>query len=129
VTGSADPKVTFGLYLADLRVQRGRELGELSRTTRIPETLLQALEYGDAERLPDRVFVANFLRAYAEELGLRQDDLELRFYGAYGRPAEQDPAVLERARQRRARWQAVGVLVVALLGLAVFLWLNRPVPR
>ncbi len=129
MAGSADPKVTFGHYLAELRMQRGRELGELARATRIPESLLQALEYGDAERLPDRVFVANFLRAYSGELGLRQDDLEARFYEAYGRPLEEDPAALERERQRLARWQAVGVALAALLGLAVFLWINRPVPR
>ena len=129
MAGSADPRVTFGHYLAGLREQRVRELGELARATRIPASLLQALEYGDAERLPDRVFVANFLRAYAAELGLRQDELEGRFYGAYGRAAEEDPAVLERERQRRARWQAGGVLLIGLAGLVTFLWLNRPLPR
>jgi len=129
VQGSVDPKVTFGHYLADLRVQRGRELGELARATRIPESLLQALEYGDVERLPDRVFLANFLRAYAGELGLPHDELEARFDAAYGRPQEPDPAALERERLRRARWQAGVLAVLALAGLAIFIWMNRPVPR
>lgn len=127
--GNVDPRVTFGHELARLREGRRRELGEVARATRIPESLLQALEYGDAERLPDRVFVANFLRAYAGELGLPQDALEARFYEAYGRPQEEDPSVLERQRLRRARWQAGILAVLALAALVAFIWLNRPVPR
>ena len=121
--------MTFGHYLAGLRAERGRKLGELARATRIPESLLQALEYGDAERLPDRVFLANFLRAYAAELGLPQEEMEARFLDAYGRRLAVDPSALERERLRRARWQAGMVAALALAGFLAFLWLNRPVPR
>lgn len=120
-----EDKVELGRYLAAQRMQRGRELRELAQATRIPASLLEALEYGDGERLPDRVFLANYLKAYAAELGLPLQELEARFYAAYGRAEEVDPVALERVRRRRALVQAVIVGALVVAGIVAFFVMNR----
>ncbi|MEN9797099.1 MAG: hypothetical protein RL653_795 [Pseudomonadota bacterium] len=125
MAGVQEQRAELGRYLAAQREQRGRELRELAKATRIPASLLEALEYGDAERLPDRVFLANYLKAYAAELGLPLAELEARFQAAYGRAEEIDPVALERARRRRALLHAVIAGALALAGLVAFFVMNR----
>jgi cytoskeletal protein RodZ len=125
VAGAQEERVELGRYLTAQRERRGRELRELAQATRIPASLLEALEYGDAERLPDRVFLANYLKAYAAELGLPLSELEARFQAAYGRAEEIDPVALERERRRRAMVHAVLAGGLALAGLVLFFFMNR----
>jgi cytoskeletal protein RodZ len=80
----------FGKYLAQQRELRGLSREEVSQATRIPGALIAALEEGELTRLPGRVFVVNYIRSYAEEIGLSPDEAVLRF-------EEVDQALQEQA--------------------------------
>lgn len=69
----------FGRYLGQQRELRGLTREDMSRSTKIPPSLLEALELGQVERLPERVFVVNFVRSYAHVLGLEEEETLLRF--------------------------------------------------
>ncbi len=125
--------VEFGKYLSQQRELRGLSRDEVSRVTKISPSLLTALEDGQVERLPARVFVLNYIRAYATVIGLSPEDAVLRYEEVDKATPEPSPAVLERERRRRA-WAGVCVLLVALgVGTYVFLVMTgkapHPLPR
>ena len=64
-----------GHQLFTARQQRGLTLDDISRTTKIPVSLLEAIERNDVARLPQGFFTRAFVRAYAQEVGVNADDL------------------------------------------------------
>jgi cytoskeletal protein RodZ len=111
----------FGRYLQLQRELRGLSLEEVALKTRIPPTLLGALEAGQSERFPERIFVLNYIRSYAGAVGLSPDDAVNRFHEIPESPKAEhfDPAALEvdrRARASTAMWATIaGVSLVGLL--------------
>lgn len=123
--------VEFGKYLSQQRELRGLSRDEVSRVTKISPSLIAALEEGQVERLPSRVFVVNYIRAYATVIGLAPEEAVLRFEEVDKATPEPSPVVLERERRRRA-WLVLGVvlLLVALgVGAYVALVMNGKVPN
>jgi cytoskeletal protein RodZ len=125
--------VEFGKYLSQQRELRGLSRDEVSRVTKISPSLITALEEGQVERLPSRVFVLNYIRAYASVIGLAPEDAVLRYEEVDKALPEPSPASLERERRRRA-WVGLCVLLVALgLGTYVALMMTgkapNPLPR
>lgn len=108
----------FGRYLAQQRELRGLSREEVSQATRIAVGMLSALEEGRAERLPGRVFVLHYIRAYARAIGLQPEDAVLRFEEV-GETVKTSPppAALERARRRRALWSLFAAVAVGVAGL------------
>jgi cytoskeletal protein RodZ len=115
--------VDFGKYLTQQRELRGMTRAQVSNATRIPESVLVALETGQAERLPPRVFVVNYVRSYAQVIGLGPEEAVLR-YQEVAAPGQDvtSPQELERRRRRRA-WLILGGLSVGALGLGAALLL------
>lgn len=72
-------KESFSDYLKRHREASGKTLDGISRTTRIPKRYLQALEDGDASKLPEEAFARGFLRSYSQEVGLDTDETLLRY--------------------------------------------------
>jgi cytoskeletal protein RodZ len=111
--------------LRQQRELRGLSRDDVSRATRISPTLVAALEDGQADRFPERVFVINHLRGYAGAVGLSVDDVINRFHEIPGTlaPTETSPVALEAAR-RKSAWLVLAVLaiVIALGGLGLYLW-------
>ena len=140
-------------HVADrLRVARERadlSIQEISARTKIRVGALEALERGDFDRLPGDFYTRSFLKAYAREVQLPEEDL-LREYDethgsaelerapvaapAAGRPAPQ-PLVVHQSRQPLAilrhpvvlRWPrgyntpvGIGLAVVLLIALVIF---------
>jgi cytoskeleton protein RodZ len=64
-----------GHQLFTARQRRGLSLDDISRTTKIPVSLLEAIERDDAARLPQGFFTRAFVRAYAHEVGVNADAL------------------------------------------------------
>lgn len=64
-----------GHQLFTARQRRGLTLDDISRTTKIPVSLLEAIERDDVARLPQGFFTRAFVRAYAHEVGVNADDL------------------------------------------------------
>jgi cytoskeletal protein RodZ len=111
--------VEFGKYLSQQRELRGLSRDEVSRVTKISPSLISALEEGQVERLPSRVFVVNYVRAYAQVIGLAPEEAVLRYEEVDKATPEPSPVVLERERRRRAWWILAGVLVVLGVGAYV----------
>jgi cytoskeletal protein RodZ len=104
----------FGRYLAQQRELRGLSREEVQKVTRIPSAILAALELGDVAHLPARVFILNYIRAYAQAIGIGPDEAVLR-YEEVDRTVKSlpAPAVLERQRRRRA-WITLACVVVGI---------------
>lgn len=115
----------FGRYLSQQRTSKGMSRDDIAKATRIPPTLVAALEDGLAERLPERVFVLNYVKSYALAVGLSPDEVINKFYEIPGTlaPTEQSPVSLEAARRKRA-WTMMAVMaaVIVLAFLALYVW-------
>ncbi|HYO56446.1 helix-turn-helix domain-containing protein [Archangium sp.] len=126
--------VEFGKYLSQQRELRGLSRDEVSQETKISPSLIAALEEGQVERLPARVFVVNYIRAYATVIGLAPEEAILRYDEVDKAKPEPSPVVLERERRRRA-WLALAVLLVVTLGVGTYVALvmtgkvPNPLPR
>jgi cytoskeletal protein RodZ len=68
-----------GLKLAQAREQRELSLEEFAVKTHIPARLLQAIETGDLNRLPEPVYIQSFIRQYANAIGLNGVQLASEF--------------------------------------------------
>jgi cytoskeletal protein RodZ len=119
--------VDYGRYLTQQRELRGLSRDDVSKATKIPPTLLIALETGEVDRLPGRVFVVNYIRAYAQVIGLEPDDAVLRFEEIdKTQMSTPPPAALERARVQNAlRTLALVVLVLVVVGLGVLFYTGQ----
>ena len=114
----------FGRYLHMQRELRGISLDDIARQTKIPPTLIGALEAGQSERFPERIFVLNYIRSYATAVGLSPDDVVNRFHEIPDAPREEhfDPQALEVVRRARASsvmWSAIAAVVVVSVLLAL----------
>lgn len=114
----------FGRYLQLQRELRGLSLDDIARQTKIPPTLIGALESGQAERFPERIFVLNYIRSYAGAVGLSPDDAVNRFHEIPESPKAEhfDPAALEVDRRKHASsamWTTIAAVVVASMLLAL----------
>ncbi|MEW6433090.1 MAG: helix-turn-helix transcriptional regulator [Myxococcota bacterium] len=96
--------VDFGRFLKARRVLKGLSIDEVARRTKISHALVGALEEGQSERLPARVFVLNYIKSYAQVVGLEPEQAVSRFEAIPEAPRAEpfDPAALEAARRERA---------------------------
>lgn len=60
----------IGAYLRQLRQEQSISTEEVAAKTFIPSRLLQALEEGQSERLPEPVFIQGFIRRYGDAINL-----------------------------------------------------------
>jgi cytoskeletal protein RodZ len=121
--------VDFGKYLSQQRELRGLSREDISRATKIPPSLIVALEEGQVERLPARIFVVNYVRAYASVIGLAPDEAVLRYEEVDKATPAPSPAVLEQERRKRAWVGLTVMLFVAALGVYAFLVVTGKLPR
>ncbi|NOK18127.1 helix-turn-helix domain-containing protein [Corallococcus carmarthensis] len=120
--------VDFGKYLSQQRELRGLSREDVSRETKIPPSLVAALEAGQVERLPERVFVLNYIRAYAQVIGLSPEEAALRYEEVDRAVPAPSPVQLEKERRKRAYVILAVVLAVLLLGAVLFLVLSGKLP-
>ncbi|HET9449371.1 MAG TPA: helix-turn-helix transcriptional regulator [Aggregicoccus sp.] len=114
--------IDFGRFLTQQRELRGLSRDEVARATKIPPTLIAALESGQVERLPARIFVLNYIRAYAQVIGMEPEEAVLRYEEMDKTvPSEPPPAALERARRNRAWVGLVLTLVAVAIAVAAVL--------
>jgi cytoskeletal protein RodZ len=102
---------------------------DITRATKIPPSLVAALEEGQAERLPARIFVLNYIRAYAHVIGMAPEEAVLRYEEVDKATPAPTPAVLERERRRRA-WMGLAMMMLVLaVGVYAFLVVTGKLPR
>lgn len=83
--GTATPSRAqqFGEALRGLRDATGVTLETISAETKISRRILEALEQGQFQYLPEPVFTRNFVRQYARAVGADEVDLVESFDGAW----------------------------------------------
>ena len=114
----------FGRFLKQQRELRGLSREDLSRLTRISPGVIVALEEGQTEKLPEQVFVQNYVRSYAKAVGLPEDEVLSRLLAVPGvlPPTEPSPVLLESSRRKDAYRALVVVVLVAIVGLLALWW-------
>ncbi|MEM1311752.1 MAG: helix-turn-helix transcriptional regulator, partial [Cyanobacteria bacterium P01_H01_bin.153] len=70
---------SVGAYLRDLRKEKGTTIDEVANQIFIRPALVEAIETGDWESLPEPVFVQGFIRRYADYLGLNGKEVASQF--------------------------------------------------
>lgn len=119
----------LGETLRERRTALGMSLLQAEEATRIRAKLLDSLENGDYDRLPDPGYVRGYVTSYASFLELDSASM-LAMYraetGAGGRSRDIAPAgeaVKPRGQQHAVPLNAALILVVILAVLALGVWL------
>src|SRR5512133_3372926 len=90
-SATGDRLEAFGRWLVRERELRSLGRDEVVRATKLAPPVVEALESGEAARIPPRAYVVGYLRAYAAAVGLDADEVVLRFEEAAG-PAGAPPS-------------------------------------
>lgn len=69
----------IGVFLRENREKQSKSLEDIAIRTYIRPQLLNGIESGDPDLLPEPIFVQGFIRRYAENLGLNGKDLSAQF--------------------------------------------------
>lgn len=94
---------SLGEMLRAAREARGAQLAEISRQTAVRADYLEALEEGRHDDLPEPVYVRNFVRLYAQALGLDpRIALEMYVSEVSGGPQQPQAEPVATARRRPA---------------------------
>jgi cytoskeleton protein RodZ len=97
------PRLGLGGDLAAARLERGLDLRDAERETKIRAHYLAALEEEDFDALPGEGYAAVFLRTYASYLGLDADVCADELRRRRGARAPRVGSVITRASRRRPR--------------------------
>lgn len=118
--------------LREARTAKGLELGDIAEITHVRKEYLKALEEGRYSDLPEDIYSRNFLRLYAQALGLEDSKL-LDHYGRERRSAlgitpnepirNQNQEIIhdqESSASKPFGWILTLLLLAALAGLGYF---------
>lgn len=118
----------FGKLFADARAARGVTLKQVSASTKIPVSTLQAIERDEIDSLPGGIFTRGFIRSYADAVGLDPRATLERFEARF--PQESSVSTLlatieGRANEEFARRQrtAKALIWTTLLSAPLIVWL------
>jgi|SRR5215510_6261998 len=105
---------TLGEEIKRRREERNISLNEISESTRISVRFLKAIEADNFAILPGGIFTRSFIRSYAKEVGLNEEEA-MTLYNQYlvaQQTAEQQAIEQEAAssRQRKSSSNNVSIL-------------------
>ena len=94
---------SFGEKLRKQREQRGIALDAISNTTKISTRMLRALEDEHFDQLPGGVFNKGFVRAYARQVGLDEEEAVTDYLAALRESQIQQQSILPDFRAPAAK--------------------------
>ncbi len=94
---------SFGEKLRKRREERGIELDAISNTTKISTRMLRALEDEHFDQLPGGVFNKGFVRAYARQIGLDEEEAVTDYLAALRESQVQQQSILPDFRSPAAK--------------------------
>lgn len=116
--------LSVGEILRRTRVHYGQSLDQIGQILRIRATQLEALEKGDVDQLPGRVYAIGFVRAYAEYLGLDGDKMVYLFkqqsVGRQTRPDLQFPVAAADTKIPTISMVMVGLALCLAVGIGAY---------
>jgi cytoskeletal protein RodZ len=98
----------FGEKLRKQREQRGIALDAISNTTKISPRMLRALEDEHFDQLPGGVFNKGFVRAYARQVGLDEEEAVTDYLAALRESQIQQQSILPDFRTPAGKPSAAG---------------------
>jgi cytoskeletal protein RodZ len=98
----------FGEKLRKQREQRGIALDAISNTTKISPRMLRALEDEHFDQLPGGVFNKGFVRAYARQVGLDEEEAVTDYLAALRESQIQQQSILPDFRTPAAKPSTAG---------------------
>jgi len=116
-----------GDILRRTRLHYGQSLKDIENALRIRESQLKAIENGEIEKLPGRVYAIGFVRTYAEYLGLDGAKIAQLFKSQYmdAQPkAELSFPVPASESQTPSSWVLIGSVIAAVAILSGWLFLQ-----
>lgn len=75
INGQPDPLQEIGSYLRQTRKKQGLSLEAIADRTQIPVRLLQALEEGNREDLPEAVYIRGMIKRFGDLVGINGTEL------------------------------------------------------
>ncbi|MBL7178810.1 MAG: RodZ domain-containing protein [Pseudomonadota bacterium] len=111
--------LSFGRYLKAIRLEKGIDLIEVSKETKIGMDYLVMIEKEDHDRLPAEVFVKGFLRAYAQVVDANGDEAVKRYLSSRRVFQEAIGFDADLKRSGQAFWPRLLLSLGALLGIIV----------
>ena len=128
--------MSIGATLAAARGRAGLTVGEVSQRTRVRENIIQGIERDDFAACGGGFYARGHIRAIADAVGTDPVPLIEEFDETRGSAPEiiaaeaLQPAMPLRTRERRrVRWtSALAVVVLAVLGFAVYKAVSGVVP-
>lgn len=108
----------IGEKLLEAREQKGISLEQISELTKIRSVYLQALETGEVDNLPDKVYVKGFLRSYAKIVDLDPREI-LEIYQRYIDKVPADEAPKKESAIIYKRPRSVGKIILTILIIGV----------
>ena len=75
----AEKLAQIGAQLWDSRQKKGLSLEEMVILTRIPRRLLQAIEEGNLDDLPEPIYTQGLIRQFADSLGFNGGEFASNF--------------------------------------------------
>jgi len=130
----------IGGELRAARRARKRTIDQIARTTKIPPTLLRAIENNDFNRVPGGLFTRGYLRAYAREVGLDPEALVQRYRAEVECAVPEAPEPQDAVESRdvdmaelapageSSPGQIIQICVIVIVVAAYFAWLRPSKP-
>ncbi|MCP2519857.1 helix-turn-helix domain-containing protein [Candidatus Aminicenantes bacterium AC-335-A11] len=112
----------FGEELKKEREARNISLEEISKATKIHINFLRAIEENNFEALPGEFFIKNFIKAYANYLGLDEREVLNRYYQI--RPKlnfKSEGALKQIERKNIYFYLKIGLIFLIVLFFAYFI--------
>jgi cytoskeletal protein RodZ len=98
---SPKPNLATGVDLSIYRQKAGISLEQVAAKTKISKRFLLAIEAEEFGQLPGGIFNTNYLRQYAEAIGMDEHEL-LERYGKKMNPPGEDVEKREQTREGRS---------------------------
>ncbi len=123
-TNLEDNQDTVGSILRSSRLARGEALEKVSRSLRISEVYLVALEDDNRARMPELVYTIGFLKTYALYLGLNAESMVNKFKEQFTQSIREETLVFPApAAERSIPTSTLVTISTALAMLIIVSWL------
>lgn len=115
-------ELPVGELLQKTREKYNKTIPEISATLRIRSSLVEAIEQGDVDKLPGRVYAIGFVRAYAEYLSLDANKVvELFKVQHVGRRERPDYIFPVSAHESRVpSILIIGICLIMVIGTVIY---------
>lgn|SRR3989338_4510039 len=115
--------MNVGEYLKRERETKSIPLDQIADITKISLRHLSAIEDGQFDLLPGKIYTKGFLKAYSKCIGLNPDDIWLRYETTLLKPTIKSVKTLEPSKTRRIKIGGTAIFIVIMavvFALAVF---------